>query len=688
MAPTREIYWNISGQWIMYAMFVVVLAVFCWGVYRRVRLWRLGQPENRRENMWARFMSVVTYTLGHKRIIKEGYPGFMHLGIFWGFISLLIGTSIIVLHIDLGIPIFVGNFYLGLSLIMDVLGIASIIGIGMAMFRRYILRPDRLDNKENDWISLTLLMVILVTGFLLEGLRIAGTGDPWAAWSPGGKAIALLFSGWTSASIIQAFQWLWWGHLILAFAFIAYIPYSKLFHMLGGPLNQFFRKLEPQGNIAPIDFEDESLESYGIDKVQDFTWKQLMDADVCLSCGRCQDNCPAHLTQKPLSPNKLGQDIKEQLYIEGGKLLAAKAAGKEGEQTDEAAVEADKALIGEVVDKDAIWACTTCRSCETQCPIFVEHVNRIIEMRRYLTLMESEFPAELKTIFRNMENNSNPWGVGWSTRADWAKNLGVNIMAEVDADEVEYLYWVGCAGSFDDRNKRVATAVVKLLQKAGVKFAILGTEEQCCGDSAKQLGNENLYQTVAMTNIENMNNYNVKKIITACPHCYNTLKNDYPKLGGTYQVVHHTELLQELIASGRLSPAKQARKVVYHDPCYIGRYNDVYDEPRQVLGTTVNMLEMERNRERSFCCGAGGGRMWLEEQIGTRINQTRAAEASKTGADIIATACPYCLIMMGDGTKLNEDDIPVLDLAEILAEGIEPAKINKQEDNNENNSLN
>ncbi|HML33964.1 (Fe-S)-binding protein [Sporomusa sphaeroides] len=669
MVPTREIYWNIHGHWIMYLLFVIVLGVFCYGCYKHIRLWRIGQPEKRWDQLGTRLLSVLTYGFGHKRIVREGYPGLMHLGIFWGFVIAVIGTITVAIHTDAGLPVFQGNFYLGLSLLLDLGGLAAIMGIVMAMVRRYVLKPDRLDNKADDAFSLVLILLILITGFLLEGLRIAGTGDLWAAWTPVGQAASLLFAGLPQETIIKNFQVFWWGHLILAFLFIAYLPYGKLFHILTGPINQFFRNLGPKSNVPLIDFEDENLESFGAEKIQEFTWKQLMDTDVCISCGRCQDNCPAYLTEKPLSPKALGQALKFHLHAAGGEIIAADKTEEAGAGAQEAAaaMEGGTSLIGDVVEPDTIWSCTTCRSCEEQCPVFVEHVNRIIEMRRYLTLMESEFPPELQVIFRNMENNSNPWGVGWANRADWAKELEVTKLAE--SSEVEYLYWVGCAGSFDDRNKKVATAVIKLLQKAGIAFAILGTEEQCCGDSARGLGNENLYQTMAMANIETMNNYGVKKIIASCPHCYNTLKNEYPQLGGNFQVVHHTELLKQLIKEGKLQPEGQGMKVVYHDSCYLGRYNNIYDEPREILTAVPNvtLVEPERNRERSFCCGAGGGRMWMEEHLGRRINEERAEEAIRTGSDVIATACPFCLTMLDDGAKAKgNEEIQVLDLAEIL----------------------
>lgn len=675
MVPTRELYWNIHGHWVMYVLFLISFVIFAYGFIQRYRLWRVGQPVQRVDQMGKRLISVITYGFGHKRILREGYPGVMHAGIFWGFVVFVVGTAIVAAQADFKLPLLYGNFYLVLSLLLDLAGLAAIAGILMAMYRRYVVKPDRLDNKFDDAFSLILILVILVTGFVLEGLRIAGTGDPWSNWSPVGKMIAFMFTGVTTESMAGIVQIVWWGHLVLAFLFIAYLPYGKLFHIITSPMSQFFRNLEKTGSINLIDFENEEIESYGVDKIQGFNWKQLMDTDACTRCGRCQDNCPAYLTEKPLSPKGVNQDLKAHLYESGPKIIAARrefevAAADTTE--DGTTVEGSKNLIGDVVATDAIWSCTTCRSCEEQCPVFVEHVDRNIEMRRYLTMMESDFPSELQVVFRNMENNSNPWGVGWAGRADWAQDLGVKTMAE--DSEVEYLYWVGCAGSFDDRNKKVAAALVNLLQKAGIKFSILGTEEKCCGDSARKLGNEYLYQTMAMENIETMNNYGVKKVIASCPHCFNTLKNDYPQLGGNFEVIHHTELLKQLIKEGKLRPeGTWDVNVTYHDSCYLGRYNNIYNQPREILMAIpgIKVTEMERNRMKSFCCGAGGGRMWMEEHLGTRINEKRTDEAIKTGAGVVATACPFCLTMFDDGMKAREiENLQILDLAEILSKTV------------------
>jgi len=668
MVPTRELYWNIHNHWLMYLLMIVAFAVFINGFLKRFRLWRLGQPIDRKNQLGERIKTILIYGLGHKRILKECYPGIMHFAIFWGFVILFIGTIIVGIQADFHLPLLYGDFYLGFSLVLDFLGVFAILGILMAIYRRYIVKPDRLDNKPDDLFSLVLILAILLSGFFLEGLRIVGTQDPWSNWSPVGKIFSMFFAGMSRESLIGWYQGLWWGHLILAFVFIAYLPYGKLIHIFTSLLSQFFRKLTPKGALPLIDFDDETRETFGINKLQDFSWKQLMDTDVCTRCGRCQDNCPAYLTKKPLSPKETIQSLKVYLKEEGPRLLAIKKNSIEGQLSEVAAtVEAEKQLIGDVFAKDAVWSCTTCGSCEEQCPVFVEHIESTVELRRNLVLMESDFPQELQIVFRNLENNSNPWGVGWAERANWSKDLDLKNAAE--NSDFDYLYWVGCAGAFDDRNKKVAIAVSNLLKYAGVNFAILGTEEKCCGDTARRTGNEYLYQSLAQENIEILKSYNVTKIITSCPHCFNSLKNEYPQLGGNFEVIHHTEFLNQLIKRGKLKFGNGDYSIAYHDSCYLGRYNEIYQPPREALQaiSNVKLLEMERNREKSFCCGAGGGRMWMEETIGTRINEKRTEEFLKTGANLVVTACPYCLTMFDDGIKAKGvENKQALDLSEVL----------------------
>jgi Fe-S oxidoreductase len=459
----------------------------------------------------------------------------------------------------------------------------------------------------------------------------------------------------------------WRIHFFLVLGLIAYLPYSKLFHLVSSTINIFLRSTGPKGELAPItDFE--TAETFGVTTINEFTWKQLLDLDACTRCGRCQDQCPAYLSEKPLTPKKLVQDLKDHLQKESGILLGEN--GKEGEE------QALTPIIGSAVTADELWSCTSCMACMEQCPVFVEQIPKVVDLRRYLVMMESSFPSEVAGVFRNMEVNSNPWGIGLASRGDWAKALDVPILSEMEDKDIEILYYVGCSGSFDDRNKKVAIAFANVLKVAGVRFGILGAEEKCCGDSARRMGNEYLFQQLAQENIEAMNKYGVKKIVTTCPHGYNILKNEYPQLGGTFEVYHHSDYIARLIAEGRLKLVNSLNQsITFHDSCYLGRYNGLYQEPRKVIkdipGTTL--VEMERNCERSFCCGAGGGRMWMEEHLGKRINHVRFEDALNTKVDLIGTACPFCLTMLDDATKDKEmeESIKVKDITELINEALE-----------------
>lgn len=663
MTPTRPLGTYHDYYIVMWLLMVVSFVIFGYGVYSRYKLWKIGVPEDRKST--ASFARFISSSFGHVRLLRESYPGIMHLVIFWGFVVFALATASIAIDEDLRIPIFQGSYYLVISFLSDIFGLAAIIGLCMALWRRYVKKPDRLDNKPEDAISLVLILAIILTGFFLEGIRIASSNDPWANWTPIGSAFAVLFAGVGPAALKPVHAVFWWSHMFMTFGLIAYLPYSKMFHILTGSLNQYFAKDKAAQSLMPLDLENEDLEQFGVAEIQQLTWKQLMDGDACIRCGRCQDNCPAYLTGKPLSPKKFTQDLKNHLSVVGPLLLNKKE--------DE---EIARPIIPEAVQDEEIWACTTCRSCEVQCPMFVEHVPKMVDLRRNQVMMESCFPQEAQTAFRGMENNGNPWNIGWKSRADWADELEVTQLGELEEGQtVEYLFWPGCSGAFDNRNKKVATAVVKLLQKANVSFGILGLEEKCCGDSARRLGNEYLYQTLAQENVETMNGYGVKKIITACPHCLNTLKNEYSQFGGNYEVIHHSELLSSLVSQGKIKPQKPIEATcTYHDSCYLGRYNDIYAEPRAVVGSIpgLKMNEMERNMEKGFCCGAGGGRMWLEEH-GERINMNRTEQALGTGANMIVTACPFCLTMLEDGTKAKDviDNVKTRDLAEILWESVQ-----------------
>jgi Fe-S oxidoreductase/nitrate reductase gamma subunit len=676
--PIREIYWNISGYNWMYIFFAITMAIFIYGCYKKFQILKLGRSQDRSQPIGERIKLVLIHALGHKKILNEKFAGIFHSFIFYGFILLFIGTLLVMVEKYLGIKIMHLQSFHYYKFILDMAGLLAIIGILMAMYRRYVVKPEGLDNKNDDAVALVLILVILVTGFFISGTRLAANpvAPELLVYTPVALVFSKIFGALTSdvGTLTALHKSFWWFHMLMAFAFIAYIPYSKLFHMISSTMNQYWQNLENKAALSMINLEDESAESFGVSKLEDFTWKDLFDTEACTRCGRCQDNCPAHLTGKPLSPKELVQSIKGHLEENAPRLLAAKAAagGETGEEAAAAAEASEEArqLIGEVIDEEVIWSCTTCGSCQEQCPVFVEHVPKVMEMRRHLVLDQGEMSAEAQLALTNMERHGNPWGVGKTTRRDWCKDLDVPTIDE--NGEPDVLYWVGCAGSFDGRNQKVAAAFVKVMKEAGVNFSILGNDEMCCGDSARRLGNEYLYQSLAETNIEMLNELGIKKIVTPCPHCLNALKNEYPQMGGNYEVVHHSQFILDLIKAGKIKLENPlAETVVYHDSCYLGRYNDIYHQPREILKAIpqTSLKEMERNLGKSFCCGAGGGRMWMEETIGERINITRVEQALETGASYLVTGCPFCITMMDDGVKAKEKDEQVCtrDIAELVA---------------------
>jgi Fe-S oxidoreductase/nitrate reductase gamma subunit len=736
---SREVFFNLGGphglvRFIVYGIALVIVALFVYLLIKKIKVWKLGQPEKRTDQLGKRIWGIVEYVILQAKLLKEVVPGVAHFLLFWGFLVLFVGTAIIVIQEDFTLLFFDlrfwhGVFYQWYSLVLDLFGLGALIAVIVFFVIRYIVRPKRLDNRPTDLISLLLILFILLTGFFNEGLRMAATevstnkevmrlsgtlaeadeeflteipeltdeefivaanesglfddvtidetnisqlrnayyyNPDLAKWSPVGLVLANVANAtMTDDMILTVHQVNWWVHLLLAMAFVAYLLLGKLLHIVSSTLNVFLRKLEPRGALAPIE-DMENAETFGVYYPEQFTWKQLLDGDACTHCGRCQDNCPAYLSDKPLSPKDIVVDTNDNLYERVTGLLAGTAS----EEIE------SKALIGEANEIDALWACTTCLACVEACPVLIDQPQKIIDMRRYKVLMEGDMSPELTTSMRNMENNSNPYGFGFHERGNWASGLPVKTLAE-DAD-VEYLYYVGCAGSFDDRYKKVASTFVKIMEKAGVKIGILGQEEGCCGDSARRAGNEYLYSMLAMQNIETFSTYKIKKIVTTCPHGYNCLKNEYPQSeGGTFEVYHFTELIADLISQGRIKlekPVDGVDGVCYHDSCFLGRYNELYTEPRKILSAIpgVSVKEFSRSKTKSYCCGAGGARMWMEETIGKRINHVRTQDAIDKGFKTLATACPFCLTMLSDGIKElgKEESMDTFDILELVAKSM------------------
>ncbi|WP_085813232.1 (Fe-S)-binding protein [Geoanaerobacter pelophilus] len=663
MEATREIYWNVGHGVVlpMYLLTLVAVAACCYGIYQRVEVYRQGKELNRLDALGERIPFLLRNLFGQAKVVRVGGPGLPHGLFFWGFVTLFIGTLLVMLQADLTQPLFnlvilKGTFYKLYSLVLDLAGAAAFLMLLGLMLRRFVYRPEGLKITRDDYLMHGLLTAIILTGFLAEGARIAATelraNPELARWSPIGMFVANQFSAQDDVSLRQLHTLWWWGHFLLVLGFIVSIPWSKFRHLITTPANYLFTDLRPKGSIATINLEEEGVEQFGVEKVSEFSWKDIFDADACTSCKRCQDRCPAHNTEKPLSPMKVVQQVGELAFGNP-----------------------DKSLI-ETVGNDALWSCTTCRACQEICPADVEHVNKIIEMRRNQVLMQGEFPGEeVMVAVNNVEVNGNPFGLAYAGRGDWTEGLEVQILSE-GAGEVDVLYFVGCYASFDKRNQEVAKSFVKICNAAGIRVGILGKEEKCCGEPVRKLGNEYLYQMVAQENIELINGYGIKQIVTTCPHCMNTLGRDYRDLGLDAEVEHYTVFIDRLLKEGTLVIDERQFDYTYHDSCYLGRYQDIIQQPRDVLhaaGGRIN--EMKKSEKESFCCGAGGGRILAEETLGNRINVKRVHMAEATGAPVLVSNCPFCLTMFEDGIKTGECEgkLKARDLAEIVVERLQPA---------------
>jgi Fe-S oxidoreductase/nitrate reductase gamma subunit len=652
-------------------VFALAISTFLFNARRLYTYLKIGKPEDRFDNPAERLKRVLTIAFGQKKLLREFVAGWMHFFIFWGFVILLTAILDAILEGLFGVNLsIIGGFYRYIAFFQDLMGLLVILSITIALYRRYIQKPKRLQVEKTSKIDATVILLliffIMLTMFGTYATQInLGNAEYYDLRFVSIRFASLLDGlGWDAQDLLHSI--FWWTHILLVLGFLNYLPFSKHLHIITSIPNVYFSSLKPKGRLNPISFENiENVEKFGALDVDDLTWKQIFDGYTCTECGRCTSACPANLTGKPLSPREIIVSIRKRTFEKAPILLNLKPQNEDV---------LGKTLLFNYVTEDELWACTTCMACVQECPVMIEHVQTIIDMRRYLVLTESKFPSELSTTFRNLENNFTPWAFSHSTRGDWAQGLDIKTLAE--DSNVEYLLWVGCAGSFDARYKKVAISVAKLLKISGVSFGILGNEEKCTGDPARRAGNEYLAQMLIQENIQTFSKYNVKKIITICPHCFNTLKNEYPDFGGNYEVYHHVQFLEKLLIEGRLKISKKLdARITYHDSCYLGRYNEIYDAPRDILGSIngVKLLEMKRSRDRGLCCGAGGARMFMEEKIGKRINIERTEEALSLNPDTIASACPFCMTMLTDGVKAKEvaDKVQVKDIAEILLEVVE-----------------
>jgi len=708
-----------TGGWIGTILFVLLflgaLMLFGLRVGELITLLIKARREDRTDHIDDRIGEFFLVVLGQSGVLRDPIPGIAHFFTFWGFIIIQFGLLNLLLGAFNGsLPLLGGNPTF--AVVLDAFELLVLVALLLFAFRRGVIRPKQLSSfLHGPWdgfIILGLILAVIVTLALVEGFQYAAyaaangaaAANNSAAWTPIGTWLYPLFGGLDASSSVILYRVFWWIHVSTVLFFLIYLPRSKHLHLMATPFNVFFRSYAPKGAL-PFMENIEEREDYGVSKAEQFTWKQLLDGYACTECGRCNTVCPATNTGKPLFPKEIILGVKEALFVRSDEILGVNSlynrlgvAGVRADKTKDEQEAHHEQMVGGIISNDALWACTTCRACMEICPVSIEHVPKIVEMRRHLVMEESEFPVEVTSLFNNIERNANPWEISNDKRAEWAAGLGVPLMAEnPDAD---VLYWVGCMGSFDRRNQKVASAVAKVLLAAKVNFAILGPEESCTGDPARRIGNEYLWQVMAQQNIEVLDGYGFntaaasnshnghssgavgavtrrRTIITACPHCFNTIKNEYTQLGGNYEVVHHSVFIDKLLADEKIKlPAGfDQRKLTYHDPCYIGRYNDVYDEPRHVLSVlnSNGVTEMGRNRNKSFCCGGGGGRAWMEEKIGKRVNQTRVNEALATGAEVLAAACPFCITMFDDGIKgvEAEEKMKIEDIAEIVAQAIE-----------------
>ena len=673
----RRVFENIPKvlQYIFYVLSSASIFISGYLFSLRVKNWNRGKSEKRNTTLGSRISSLFDGLL-MKTVLRFKAAGLMHSLIYIGFLGLFAGTITLEIHhlMPPSLKFLQGSTYMVYSFTLELATIAYLFGLFWALTRRVVGTEFRIKTKTtiDDYLTLSLLIFIGISGITTEAGRIAVENFPeYEKWS---------FIGYFVASTVEIsnpvdFHRISWVlHVVSFFAFLIIMPLSKLRHIITSPINMFMSpKDRPKGAMRDIGnlMEAEDIDSVGAEIIDHFTWKQLMDLDACTVCGRCTSVCPANQTGKSLDPREIILKVGQVMSESGDPAVTTTV-------TTPKVLKVNSDNVFERITSEELWACTSCKACDEICPVNIEILDKILDMRRHLALMASDFPSELGKAYVAMENSSNPWGASQNDRLNWTKDLDfeVPVIDENNYEEYDYLYWVGCAGAFDDRNAPVTKAVATLLNRANVSFAVLGPKEVCTGDSARRTGNEFVFQQLAIQNIENMNNLKVDKIITQCPHCFNTIANEYPQLGGNYQVIHHSQLLTELVQSGKIEVGTSDKpyKITYHDSCYLGRHNDIYTAPREIVGSIggIEIREMKRQGTQSFCCGAGGGRMWMEESVGKKVNIERSQEAIDTGADEVAVACPFCYIMMDDGVKElgYGDNIKVRDVSLILLDNL------------------
>jgi Fe-S oxidoreductase len=669
----------VINKIIFTVLLIASFGFFAYSISNIISYLKIGKPENRTNNIKQRIINTIEIAFLQFKLFRSRFAGILHASIFWGFcvLLLLVIEGLIEGYITNFSFAFLGKFYSAITITQDFFGYLVLVVVIFSLFRRYIGTPKRLQDKSSRPDAALILFLIFLVMVSMIGMNLEkvflGTGR-------GARPITRLIAGiLNSDGSENLYQIFWWIHNIVVLGFLNYLPYSKHFHVLSSVPNTFLSnfRIESKNILKPINFEDESIQQYGAKDIEDLTWKQLLNGYTCTECGRCTEVCPANGTGKLLNPKKIITDIRKRT-MDKGPLIIKKV---------ESNPLLEKSLIHDYITQEELWACTTCAACVEECPVMIDHITSIVELRRNLAMMESSFPQELNTVFKNLENNESPWAFGAEARNEWIeefieestnediKNTLIKMSNAGTADELDVVFWVGCAGAFDKRYRNVTKSFAKILCKAGIKFGVLGSEEKCNGDTARRLGNEFLAQQFITQNIETFKKYNIKKLVTTCPHCFHSLKNEYPQFGIKLDVVHHTDFIDKLFRENKLSSEKlNKEKLTYHDSCYLGRYNNIYNSPRSLIGkvSSGELVEMKRSRDKGFCCGAGGGRMFMEETEGKRVNIERTEEALNTKATTICSACPFCMTMLSDGIKAKEkaEEIKIKDISELILENL------------------